>query len=72
MMDSFRVSGNNNYLGPRDELRVAYKRGYDHGVWMHCEEPKAFAERFHKAVKEVNDEANSIWNDTHGVYEAPA
>jgi hypothetical protein len=30
------------------------------------EEPKAFAERFHKAVKEVNDEANSIWNDTHG------
>mgnify|MGYP007025742624 CR=1 FL=1 len=30
------------------------------------EEPEAFAERFYKAVKEVNDEANSIWNDTHG------
>jgi hypothetical protein len=30
------------------------------------EEPKAFAERFYKAVKEVNAEANSIWNDTHG------
>jgi hypothetical protein len=36
MMDSFRVNVN-TYLGPRDELRVAYKRGYDHGVWMHCE-----------------------------------
>jgi hypothetical protein len=26
------------------------------------EEPKAFAERFYKAVKEVNDEANLIWH----------
>jgi hypothetical protein len=30
------------------------------------EEPKAFAERFYKTVEEVNAEANSIWNDTHG------
>ena len=30
------------------------------------EEPKAFAERFYKAVEEVNAEANSIWNETHG------
>jgi hypothetical protein len=47
--------------------------GCDHGTDEHeleikqlDEEPKAFAERFYKAVKEVNDEANSIWNDTHG------
>jgi len=20
-----------------DEERIAYKRGFDHGVWMHCE-----------------------------------
>jgi hypothetical protein len=33
------------------------------------EEPEAFAERFYKAVEEVNDEANSIWNDTQ-VYNA--
>jgi hypothetical protein len=30
------------------------------------EEPKQFAERFFKAVEEVNAEANFIWNDTHG------
>ena len=30
------------------------------------EDPKQFAKRFSKAVKEVNAEANSIWNDTHG------
>ena len=30
------------------------------------EEPEQFAERFYKAVEEVNGEANSIWNDTHG------
>lgn len=28
--------------------------------------PKDFAKRFYKAVEEVNDEANFIWNDTHG------
>jgi hypothetical protein len=36
------------------------------GVKQLDEEPKAFAERFHKTVTEVNAEANSIWNDTHG------
>ena len=30
------------------------------------EKPEAFAERFYKTVEEVNAEANSIWNDTHG------
>lgn len=30
------------------------------------EEPEQFAKRFSKVVKEVNAEANSIWNDTHG------
>lgn len=47
--------------------------GCDHGTDEHeleikqlDEEPEAFAERFYKAVEEVNDEANSIWNDTHG------
>lgn len=30
------------------------------------EEPEQFAERFYKAVEEVNAEANFIWNDTHG------
>ena len=24
-------------LGRSDDERVAYKRGYDHGVWMYCE-----------------------------------
>lgn len=33
----FRGESNDTYLGPRDELRVAYKRGYDHGVWMYSE-----------------------------------
>ena len=33
----FQGERNDTYLGSRDELRVAYKRGYDHGVWMHCE-----------------------------------
>jgi hypothetical protein len=36
------------------------------GVKQLDEEPKAFAERFYKAVEAVNAEANSIWNDTHG------
>ena len=47
--------------------------GVDHGTDEHeievkqlDEEPAVFARRFYKAVKEVNDEANSIWNDTHG------
>ena len=47
--------------------------GCDHGTDEHeleikqlDEEPEAFAERFYKAVEEVNDEANSIWNETHG------
>jgi hypothetical protein len=47
--------------------------GVDHGTDEHKlevkqldEEPAVFARRFYKAVKEVNDEANSIWNDTHG------
>jgi hypothetical protein len=31
----FRGTENDPYVG--DELRAAYKRGYDHGVWMHCE-----------------------------------
>ena len=30
------------------------------------EEPEQFAERFFKAVEEVNAEANFMWNDTHG------
>ena len=30
------------------------------------EEPQEFAERFYKAVEEVNAEANHIWNHTHG------
>jgi hypothetical protein len=33
----FQGESNDTYLGPRDELRVAYKRGYDYGVWMYCE-----------------------------------
>ena len=38
-IDDGFFSGNSNdtYVGPRDELRAAYKRGYDHGVWMYCE-----------------------------------
>ena len=47
--------------------------GVDYGTDEHevevkqlDEEPKAFAERFYKAVEEVNAEANSIWNETHG------
>ena len=24
-------------LGSSDEERSAYRRGYDHGVWMYCE-----------------------------------
>jgi hypothetical protein len=35
MMGFFRGIENDPYVG--DELRAAYKRGYDHGVWMHCE-----------------------------------
>jgi hypothetical protein len=31
----FRGIENDPYVG--DELRAAYRRGYDHGVWMHCE-----------------------------------
>lgn len=31
----FRGTENDPYVG--DELRAAYKRGYDHGVWMYCE-----------------------------------
>ena len=40
----------------------------EHGLEINQldEEPKQFAERFYKAVEEVNAEANSIWNDTHG------
>ena len=30
------------------------------------EEPKQFSKRFSEAVEEVDAEANSIWNDTHG------
>ena len=31
----FRGAENDPYVD--DELRAAYKRGYDHGVWMYCE-----------------------------------
>ena len=37
----FQGERNDTYLGPRDELRVAYERGYDHGVWMYCEREAA-------------------------------
>ena len=37
----FSGNSNDNYTGPRDELREAYKRGYDHGVWMYCERQAA-------------------------------
>ncbi len=47
--------------------------GVDYGTDEHelevkqlDEDPKQFAERFFKVVEEVNAEANSIWNDTHG------
>lgn len=33
----FRGDSENRYLGPSDEVRYAYQRGYDHGVWMYCE-----------------------------------
>ena len=38
----FKGVRDDTYLGPNDELREAYDRGYDHGVWMYCEtiEPK--------------------------------
>ena len=31
----FQGNYNDPYVG--DEMRAAYKRGYDHGVWMYCE-----------------------------------
>ena len=42
-VDDGFFSGNSNdtYTGPRDELRAAYQRGYDHGVWMYCERQAA-------------------------------
>lgn len=47
--------------------------GVDYGTDEHGlevkqlgEDPEQFAKRFYKAVEEVNAEANSIWNDTHG------
>lgn len=42
-VDDGFFSGNSNdtYDGPRDELRAAYKRGYEHGVWMYCEREEA-------------------------------
>ena len=42
-LDDGFFSGNSNdtYDGPRDELRAAYKRGYEHGVWMYCEREEA-------------------------------
>jgi hypothetical protein len=33
----FRGDTENRYLDSSDDLRDAYQRGYDHGVWMHCE-----------------------------------
>ena len=33
----FRGDTENRYLDSSDELRDAYQRGYDHGVWMYCE-----------------------------------
>jgi hypothetical protein len=35
----FRGDSENRYLGPSDEVRYAYQRGYDHGVWMYCDGP---------------------------------
>ena len=47
--------------------------GCDHGTGKYeleikhlDEEPQEFAERFYETVDEVNAEADSIWNDTHG------
>jgi hypothetical protein len=33
----FRGERVNISLNKSDDERVAYKCGYDHGVWMHCE-----------------------------------
>ena len=33
----FRGDTENRYLDSSDDLRDAYQRGYDHGVWMYCE-----------------------------------
>jgi len=35
--DGFFHGTQNPPLGQSDEERVAYKRGYDHGVWLYCE-----------------------------------
>jgi len=47
--------------------------GCDHGTEEHelevkhlDEEAQEFAERFYKTVEEINAEAKTIWNDTHG------
>lgn len=33
----FKGERENMPLGTSDDERVAYERGYDHGVWMYCE-----------------------------------
>jgi len=37
----FSGNPNDSYLGPREDLKAAYKRGYDRGVWMYCERDAA-------------------------------
>lgn len=33
----FKGERENWPLGGSDEERIAYERGYDHGVWLYCE-----------------------------------
>jgi len=35
--DGFFQGTQNPLLDQPDDERVAYKRGYDHGVWLYCE-----------------------------------
>jgi|GEM_PF-4370118 len=35
--DGFLYGTQNPPLEKSDDERVAYQRGYDHGVWMYCE-----------------------------------
>jgi hypothetical protein len=35
--DGFFQGTQNPPLGRSDDERLAYKRGYDHGLWLYCE-----------------------------------
>jgi hypothetical protein len=37
----FQGNHNDTIVWEREELRAAYDRGYDHGVWMYCEKEGA-------------------------------